>query len=91
MCLDFCKSTISSLVFKVSKSRYCLNIILSDAESPPCRLTHCCYQAYCGRDISIFDDGVGGVDRAAVMGEKGVEEGAEDTPLWSSSVQDEGG
>ena len=46
-----------------------------------------CYQFYDGR----VTDGVGGVDGGAVMGEEGVEEGAEETPLWCASVQDESG
>ena len=47
--------------------------------------------AYYGRVISKFVDGVSGLNGVAVMGEEGVEEGAEDTPLWCASVQDESG
>ena len=80
VCLDFWKSTIRSMVFDVFNSRL-LFCILSDAESPPCRLTHfTCYQSYDGHVIGRFDNGIGGVNGRAVIGEEGAEEGAEDTP-----------
>ena len=44
-----------------------------------------CYQSYDGHVISKFHDGVGEVDGGAVMGEVGVEEGTEDTPLCQCS------
>ena len=46
-------------------------------------------QSYYGRVFSRFDDGIGGMDGVAVVGEEGVEEAAEDTALWCASVKDE--
>lgn len=59
---------------------------LSNAEPPPCRGVS--YQSYNSDTISKFDDGLIGVNGATVMGKKGAEEGAEDTPLWCTCVQD---
>ena len=65
----------------------------SRAESSVCltELLVISYQTYHGCVISKFYDGVGGKNGEAVMGEEGIEEVAEDTPLWCASVQDEGG
>lgn len=40
-----------------------------------------CYQSNYGGVICKFDDGVGRVNGGTIMCKKGVEEGAEDTPL----------
>lgn len=48
-------------------------------------------QSYNSGVVCELHDGVCGVDGCTVLSEEGEEQGAEDTPLWRSSVQNECG
>ena len=46
------------------------------------------YQSYYGGVFSRFDDGIGGMDGVAVVGEEGVEEAAQPVPVFRMRVDD---